>query len=184
MKKIVMLLAAALISVSAFSQVRFGAKVGLNLSHFWGEDAPHGIKAGVQFGGLMEYRFNHQFALAPELVFSMQGSTSDNVSYNVNYINIPVMLKYYVMPNLSVDFGPQLGFKVYSKVGGNKPLADTNGVDFGLGLGATYDITPNIFVQARYNMGFVKVYDADALWSEKYAKAKNGNIQFAIGYMF
>ena len=170
-----MLLAAALISVSAFSQVRFGAKVGLNLSHFWGKDALHGIKAGAQFGGLMDYRINHKFGIAPEFVFSMQGASEDGVTANVNYINIPIMLKYYVMPALSVDFGPQLGFNVYSKINGNK-ATDTNTVDFGLGLGATYGITPNIFVQARYNMGFTKVY--------KYGSDKNGNIQFAVGYMF
>ena len=109
---------------------------------------------------------------------------SKNVTFNTNYINVPVMLKYYVSPAFSIDFGPQVGFNVYSKVsveGYDKAydLKDnTKGVDFGLGLGGTYNLTENAFVQARYTMGMTKVFDGD------YNKEKNGNIQIAFGMKF
>ena len=94
------------------------------------------------------------------------------------------MLKYYVSPAFSIDFGPQVGFNVYSKVsikGEDKPLDikdGTNTVDFGLGLGGTYNLTENAFVQARYTMGMTKVFEGD------YSKEKNGNIQVAFGMKF
>ncbi|MDY4461432.1 MAG: outer membrane beta-barrel protein, partial [Sodaliphilus sp.] len=54
---------------------------------------------------------------------------------------------------------------------------NTNAVDFGLGLGGTFNVTDNLFVQARYTMGFTKVFDGDQ-------DIKNGNIFVGLGYKF
>ena len=197
MKKVFVLIAAAIVSMSAMAQVQFGAKVGFDMTNFWGEDVEHGMKPSYQAGLVMEYKFSPKFAIAPEVVFASQGGkfkaiemqlfgldVSKNVTFNTNYINVPVMLKYYVSPAFSIDFGPQVGFNVYSKVsveGYDKAydLKDnTKGVDFGLGLGGTYNLTENAFVQARYTMGMTKVFDGD------YNKEKNGNIQVAFGMKF
>ncbi len=197
MKKFFVLIAAAIVSMSAMAQVQFGAKVGFDMTNFWGEDVEHGMKPSYQAGLVMEYKFSPKFAIAPEVVFASQGGkfkaiemqlfgldVSKNVTFNTNYINVPVMLKYYVSPAFSIDFGPQVGFNVYSKVsveGYDKAydLKDnTKGVDFGLGLGGTYNLTENAFVQARYTMGMTKVFDGD------YNKEKNGNIQLAFGMKF
>jgi len=197
MKKVFVLIAAAIVSMSAMAQVQFGAKVGFDMTNFWGEDVEHGMKPSYQAGLVMEYKFSPKFAIAPEVVFASQGGkfkaiemqlfgldVSKNVTFNTNYINVPVMLKYYVSPAFSIDFGPQVGFNVYSKVsveGYDKAydLKDnTKGVDFGLGLGGTYNLTENAFVQARYTMGMTKVFDGD------YNKEKNGNVQIAFGMKF
>ena len=52
----------------------------------------------------------------------------------------------------------------------------TKTVDFALGLGGTYNLTSNAFLQARYTMGMTDVF--------KDVNAKNGNIQIAFGYRF
>lgn len=204
MKKTLALIAAAIVCMSASAQVQFGAKVGFDMTHFWGKDVPHAMQPNYQAGLMMEYKFNPNFAIAPEVVFAAQGGKeTENVdvddvpgvfqavgTYHTNYINVPVMLKYYVTPAVSIDFGPQVGFNVYSKMtasgkAGNieaKQTVDlkdfTNTVDFGLGLGATYNLTDNAFVQARYNLGLTNVYNVDD------AKAKNGNLQIAFGMKF
>ena len=197
MKKIFVLIAAAIVCMSASAQVQFGAKVGFDLTNFWGEDAEHGMKPSYQAGLLMEYKFSPKFAIAPEVVFASQGGkfkavemnmfgldVSKTVTFNTNYINVPVMLKYYATPNFSIDFGPPVGFNVYSKVSVEDEdkawdLTDsTKGVDCGLGLGGTYNLTENAFVQARYTLGMTKVFDGD------YNKEKNGNIQLAFGMKF
>ena len=102
--------------------------------------------------------------------------------------NIPVMLKFYVIPELSIDFGPQLGVNVYSKMTQEWEVLDvkykdtddlkdeTKTVDFGLGLGLTYNIAKDVFVQGRYTLGLTKVFE--------YGNDKNGNAQIAIGYRF
>ena len=196
MKKVFVLIAAAIVSMSAMAQVQFGAKVGVDMTNFWGSDVAHGMKPSYQAGLLMEYKFNPKFAIAPEVVFASQGGKfeaialnmtgsdiSKKVTYNTNYINVPVMFKYYTSPTFSIDFGPQVGFNVYSKLSiedfdnAYDLKDDTKGVDFGLGLGGTYNLTNNAFVQARYTMGMTKVFDNDL-------DHKNGNIQLAFGMKF
>ena len=192
MKKVFVLIAAAIVCMSASAQLQFGAKVGFDMTHFWGEDAEHGMKPSYQAGLVMEYKFNPHFAIAPEVVFASQGAKTDKYviegvvvkgTFNTNYINVPVMLKYYATPNFSIDFGPQVGFNVYSKcsVKGEDAIdmkEITKSVDFGVGLGGTYNLTENAFVQARYTMGMTNVFDIDD------SHEKNGNIQIAFGMKF
>ena len=205
MKKFFVLIAAAIVCMSASAQVQFGAKVGFDLTHFWGEDAPHGIQPNYQVGLMMEYKFNPHFAIAPEVVFAAQGgkATGDfdddddvigniNVkgTFHTNYINVPLMLKFYATPDFSIDLGPQVGFNVYSKVTASGKVGNieakesmdlkdnTKTVDFGVGLGATYNLTNNAFVQARYTMGLTNVFDVPD------SHEKNGNIQLAFGMKF
>lgn len=187
--------------------VTFGAKVGFDLTHFWGKDCGHKIQPNYQAGLFMEYRVNDKFAIAPEVVFAAQGGKEDVViavdalkfeateKYNTNYINVPVMFKFYPTSSFSIDFGPQVGFNVYSKSttklelkGAELPsgLSEkfttdykdaTKTVDFGAALGCTYNLSDNAFVQARYTLGFTKVFKGDH-------DIKNGNAQIAFGYRF
>ena len=53
---------------------------------------------------------------------------------------------------------------------------NTKTVDFGLGLGLTYNIAKDVFVQGRYTMGMTDVFE--------HSNGKNGNAQIAIGYRF
>ena len=204
MKKMFALIAAAIVCVSASAQVQFGAKAGFDMTHFWGDDAPRGWQPNYQVGLMMEYKFNPSFAIAPEVVFAAQGGKeTDKVdveefpgiveakgTFHTNYINVPVMLKFYATPEFSIDFGPQVGFNVYSKMTASGKVSGieakqtidlkdiTKTVDFGLGLGATYNLTDNAFVQARYTLGLTNVFDGDD------AEAKNGNVQIAFGMKF
>ncbi len=204
MKKVLTLIAAAIVCMSASAQVQFGAKAGFDLTHFWGEDAPHGLQPNYQVGLMMEYKFNPHFAIAPEVVFAAQGGKETGKidveeipgiveakgTFHTNYINVPVMLKFYATPEFSIDFGPQVGFNVYSKMTASGKVSGieakqtidlkdiTKTVDFGLGLGATYNLTDNAFVQARYTLGLTNVFDGDD------AEAKNGNVQIAFGMKF
>ena len=201
MKKIFALIAAALVCAGSATAANptFGIKAGFDMTNFWGGDMPHGMKPGYQAGVFLEYRFaNAPIAIAPEIVFAAQGgkfnvgeetgldfAKNADVTYNTNYINIPVMLKFYATPSFSIDFGPQLGINVYSKAtataGDASVTADfsdgTNSVDFALGLGGTYNITSNAFLQARYTMGMTHVF-------KQGIDANNGNIQIAFGYRF
>ncbi len=200
MKKFFVLIAAAIVCMGASAQVQFGGKVGFDMTNFWGPDVDHGMKPGYQVGLMMEYKFNPHFAIAPEVVFAAQGGkskafaldlfdiTTTEIKYNANYINVPLMFKYYVAPSFSIDLGPQVGFNVYSKIAakGYDKSVDfkdgTKAIDFGVGLGATYNLTENAFVQARYTMGLTKALKDNAVLGEN--KAKNGNIQIAFGMKF
>lgn len=186
----------------------FGPKVGVDYTHFWGKNTRSfwGFKGifNYQVGAFIEYRFTNKISVAPEVVFASQGDKFnyvydiyddyDNIigekegtlTYNINYINVPIIFKYYVIPSLSIDFGPQLGVNVYSKETMKEPGGKDNGTydnddetkafDIGIGLGLTYNITSDVFVQGRYTLGVTSVFE----WGEH----KNGNAQIAIGYRF
>jgi hypothetical protein len=180
----------------AQKQFTFGPKVGMDLTNFWGKGLPHGMQFNYQAGLFLEYRFTDKFSLAPEVVFAAQGgkmnagvfydgaSSNTDLFFHFNYINVLVMMKFYATPKLSIDFGPQIGFNVYNKTTtkakpGNtytREVSDVKSIDFGLGLGATYNFTDRVFVQGRYTMGMTKVI-------ENY-DVMNGNIQLAVGYRF
>ena len=197
MKKIVIALMCTILATGAAmaqEKFTFGPKIGVDYTHYWGENVEHGGHLNYQAGVFMEYRFTSKFSIAPEVVFAAKRNIEGidvelKETDHVNYINVPVMLKYYVAPALSIDFGPQVGFNVYSKntIEGKveklkeKETTDmkkyTKTVDFGLGLGLTYNITEEVFIQARYTMGLTKVFNVDD-------DSKNGNGQIAIGFRF
>ena len=206
MKKITIALMCMLLTAGAAmaqKQFTFGPKIGVDYTHFWGKNAYHGGQLNYQAGLFMEYRFTSRFSIAPEVVFAAQGGKYDVKDYNdgdgyfdakftenVNYTNIPVMFKYYVTPALSIDLGPQLGINVYSKYtveSKDKHLNiketedqkdDTKTIDVGVGLGLTYNIAKDVFVQGRYTLGLTEVFD------KSWDTGKNGNAQIAIGYRF
>ena len=210
MKKIAIALMCMIMATGAAmaqKQFTFGPKIGVDYTHYWGKDVEHGGQLNYQAGLFMEYRFTDKFSVAPEVVFAAQGGKYEvqrlGITYketdHVNYINVPVMLKFYVCPEVSIDFGPQVGFNIYSKntseikAGSEKDkrttdLKDyTKSVDFGLGLGLTYNIAKDVFVQGRYTMGLTKVFDNKdnkVLEILGFDKPKHGNAQISIGYRF
>lgn len=212
MKKLAIALVCMIMATgAAMAQKTFtwGPKVGFDITHFWGKDVRHGIQPNYQAGLFFEYRATDKFAIAPEVVFAAQGGKESleldfgeaigkfdyTQTYHTNYINIPVMFKFYPTSDFSIDFGPQLGFNVYSKLTAKydfdgktvpgyeseKEVGDlkdnTNTVDFGVALGATYNLTENAFIQARYTLGVTKVFKGGD-------DIHNGNGQIAFGYRF
>ena len=183
-KTIIALVCMALASSAAMAQKTFtiGPKVGIDYTHQWGSNINDESALNYQAGIFMEYRLNNRFAIAPEVVFATHArpkmewqdwwlgkapARDVTTTSQVNYINIPVMFKYYVTPSLSIDLGPQFGFKVYDKYTdkweerGKEMIEKHNmghrSFDFGLGLGATYNFTERFFVQARYTLGLIPI---------------------------
>lgn len=178
----------------------FGPKIGVDYTHWWGKNINDESALNYQAGVFMEYRLSNKFAIAPEVVFATHArpkmewvewfyhdpSIDVTTTYHTNYINIPVMFKYYVTSSLSIDLGPQFGLKVYDKCTDKweedgKKMNEKHTVghrtfDFGLGLGATYNFNEKVFVQLRYTLGLVPLSKGD--------NARNGNAQLSIGYRF
>jgi hypothetical protein len=75
---------------------------------------------GFHVGGYALIKLNKKFSVQPELLYSTQGQYFTNVTYSnlkttLNYINIPIMLKYYPVGSLNVQVGPQLGILASAK---------------------------------------------------------------------
>jgi len=193
MKKII--LSAIAIMAFAFSnaqETRFGIKGGLNISSIVGGDVRDANSlVGFHIGGLAEIHVVEKFYIQPELLFSTQGAKFDgpfgtNEDVKLNYLNVPVLAKYYIVDKkFSVEAGPQLGFLLSAKSDSFDIKDDTKSVDFGFNFGAGYNFTDNFSVGLRYTVGLSPIWDDNIDDSEDlYDSAKNGNFQISLAYKF
>lgn len=179
MKKIIL----TAIAVCAFGfanaqDMKFGVKGGLNSASIAGATGTT-AKMTFHIGGLLEYKASDKFAIQPELVYSNQGCKFDGGSLDLTYINIPVMAKYYVGETFNIQAGPQIGLLMSAKSAGVDVKEGYNTTDFGLNLGAGYDLNENMMLDLRYNMGLSAV-NKDT--SEE--TGKNNVISVSFGYKF
>jgi hypothetical protein len=182
MKKL--LLSAFAVCAFAFTtnaqEVTFGAKAGLNLANLTGDVEGNSMLAAAHVGGMAEISFSDKFAVQPEVLFSMQGASSDFGDLNLNYINIPIMAKYFVTEEISLEAGPQIGLLMSAKADGEDVKDFYSGTDFGLNIGAGYKMESGLNFGLRYGIGMSNIIDAEG--SE--ADVKNSNIQVSVGYFF
>ncbi|WP_412559780.1 porin family protein [Winogradskyella sp. MIT101101] len=162
--------------------VTFGAKAGLNVSNFSGGDADRNSLIGFHVGAVSEISLSERFSLQPELLYSRQGSEAqDVVKIKLDYLAIPIMAKYYLADDFSIEVGPQFSFLVNDKgeyIDSDLPDEDTDAESFDIGanVGLGYNISSDIFVQARYNFGISTVAENPDI--------KNSVFQLSLGYKF
>ena len=186
--------------------IRFGAKAGLNIANLAGDEVKNNeIKIGFNVGVLVEIPITEKFAIQPEFLFSTQGSKSDEgfpnfsetlienlnqeFESNINYINIPIMTKYYLAKGLSIQAGPQVGILISAKDRDDNDIKDNiSSIDLGLNFGAGYQLASGIFFDARYSLGLTNILDfefrASPTSTPVILEAKNSVISISLGYKF
>ena len=189
MKKILVVAALMLLSVSTFAQHAVGSfnlqpKVGVsiaNLTEFKGTDPRVGVVAGVEG----EYQASDIISVSAGVLYSMQGAkgnigNSNDATNRLDYINVPIMANVYVVKGLAVKLGVQPGFNVSNKIKKNNLNAVDNpikaqSVDVSIPVGLSYEYS-NFQLDARYNWGVSKAL--------KWSDAKNSVFQITLGYKF
>ncbi len=169
---------------SAQVQLAVGLKGGLNFASL---NTNSSIKSnysnhtGYHAGAYVMLKFS-KIALQPEVIFSKQGQTftfnQKDYNSNYDYINIPIMIKLYLVGGLNLQAGPQFGF-----------LASSKGSDVSIGVGLGWDLPFGLNVGARYNIGVsdINKYSgsnvAPAYVSTmQTSQSKNQVIQISVGY--
>jgi len=204
MKKLLILV--AVFSLGAFNmnaqEVRLGVKGGINFSSFSGDgfDAFGDTKGRTSFqlGGFAEIPVTGKFWIQPEVLYSGQGydiqsnDDADDVEFQLDYINVPVMAKYYIVEGLYAEVGPQIGFNVKSEVDSDPDDQDSgdfdldddafNTVDFSVGFGTGYRFNNGFGVGARYNVGLSDVFNNEKLLFK--SDAKNALLAITASYSF
>jgi hypothetical protein len=195
-KKILIMKKCALIAVALFSMAaasaqrtpQFGIKAGLNIADL---KMPEGIgfetepKLGMHVGLLAHIHLSKSVGIQPELVYSSQGmkTSIDDVAYdwNLNYINLPIMLQYMFNNGFRLEAGPQIGFLVNAKIkdntGSTSIKDDLKGTDIGLGVGLNYLTYSGFGIGGRLNLGLSDV-------NEEGFEMKNRVGQISVFYMF
>lgn len=167
--------------------VNFGIKVGLNLYNISQDNnSVYDQKAGYHFGILTHIHLANQFALQPEVVYSVQGAKYTvggiETNLNFNYVNVPLLFQYMFDNGFRLQAGPQVGFltKAISKTNNSSTDIKDNfeTIDFGLAFGVGYVHPPSGFgIDARYNAGLTSI-------AKNGADAYNRGFQVGVFYLF
>lgn len=141
MKKITFtLLAIAAFGVASAQDLKYGVKGGIDMVSVkttYGSSNASGFYAG----GFAEFEMSDKIVLQPGLNYH----TASKDGVNFTYLSIPVIAKYNMSDKINLLAGPSLYYSMESK--------DNDKTRFNLGIGASYDISDNLFVEPRYDMG-------------------------------
>lgn len=199
MKKSILFIAAMVFSttfVAAQEFVYFGVKGGVNISTVTGDDfdSPE-ERTSFNVGLLAEIPLTQRFSLQPEVYYSGQGfdaaeidqdnvfDTDENVEFQLDYINVPILAKFYLVDGLSLQAGPSFNFKVNEEIdyqptnnAGDRDFDEVKDFEFGGAVGVEYKFNNGFLIQARYNHGFTELAEN--------TDAYNSVFQAGVGFMF
>ncbi|HUH28179.1 porin family protein [Gelidibacter sp.] len=176
--------------------IQFGVKGGVNLAKITGDDVGDlDSRTSFHLGLFMEVPLSERFSFQPEVMYSSQGfSINDRADYKLDYIQVPLIAKVYLVKGLYAEAGPQFGFKTKEEVkyesgsiGGDFEFDPEDSVvknfDTNLALGAGYKFDNGLSLSARYNLGLTNMIKDDApIISGR--DVKNSVWQFGVGFSF
>ena len=189
--KLSAIIALMLLTTATYAQeFHIGAKAGANLGKIAGVAYKDNFKLGYQIGGFLEFDFTDKWGLQGEVLFN-QSNTEIRNSYKqvwdekfnknkmLDYVSVPVLLKYNPNEFLSLHAGPQFSFLTNSEdstwENGKKLFKDT---DFSIVAGLEVKILNSLYVYGRYAWGYS---DINKALSEK---ATMQQIQIGVGLRF
>ena len=163
-----------------------GVKAGFNVSNVYGapeywDEATEG-KAGFTGGAFLNYAFNDNFSLQPELLFTQKGfggTLFDDIEFfeidmqvSLDYFELPVLAKYafsadkkfrptlFAGPSFAYCFGSELAVSWWLFSGNVDFSSVTHVTDFGVVLGGGFDYVLSrgtVVFDGRFTYGFTNV---------------------------
>jgi hypothetical protein len=197
MKKLILFVALAIFVIAnSNAQINFGAKAGVNFATITGDDVESfDGRTAFHVGVVAEIVISETFSFQPELLYSAQGADySDDEfegTFKLDYLNIPLMAKFYVGEGFSLEAGPQVGFLMSAKdeydftgtafKSEEEDIKEfVKDIDFGINVGVGYKLEGGLNFGARYNLG---LSDANDSGDDSFT-LKNSVIQAYVGYFF
>ena len=165
--------------------ITIGAKSGLNFAGITGDNADELELSGrtsIHIGGTLEVEIFDSFSIQAELLYSGQGYSEEfgDVDYKakLDYINLPLLVRYHVEDDLFVEVGPQVGLLISAKADfpdNNIDIRDMmNVIDVGLNLGVGYKLDSGLNFGIRYSRGITNAFSSNSF--------KNSVLQLSVGF--
>ena len=181
----------------------WGPKVAFNAAGLYNVGATKSVdmRLGVAAGLFAAYRFSDAFALQTEVMWSQQGVRKINnfqlfgtyyPKIYLDYINVPVLAKFYVVQGLNFEVGPQVAFNVnakekvvdrYNRTSKESISSYVNSVNLNFVGGVAYDFDFGLILGARYNIAATPAFkDTDS--QGRIVKGYNHLVQISAAYKF
>lgn len=174
---------------------RIGIKAGLNLSTLYAENVDDTkMLTGFNLGLFAKFPLSDHFAIQPELYYTMKGAevkynntfVDGTARFNLNYIEVPVLLVINITDFLNVHAGPYAAYLISGKAKNesninlfdfeeNLDTDDYNKFDLGIAVGVGLDFRA-ISLGLRYNHGTTTIGKEETFLGTTYTfpDAKNG----------
>jgi hypothetical protein len=174
---------------------RFGFKGGLNSATLFADDVDNTKSiAGFNVGLFAKLPLTTFISIQPELYYTTKGAdiTYNNLfvngtaRFNLNYIELPILVAINITKNFNVHAGPYAAFLVNGKVSNrsnvglfnfedNIEKSDYNEIDFGLAAGLGVDFG-SLGIGVRYSYGLKTVGKEKSFAGTNYTfpNAQNG----------
>ncbi len=167
-----MLILVALVDLQAQDKgVRFGVKAGFNLATVYG-DFEYDPAPGFHVGGLADLAIAKKIHIQPELLYSIEGYDD----FNIGYLRLPIMAKYYTSNRFNIQLGSTIGLKANAD-----DLIDEaiKPLDIGVALGCEYEFPKGVSLLFRYNVGLTNINDISGG-----SEIRNSALQLGLGFRF
>lgn len=177
----VLLMAAVMIAGSSAAGPIVGAKLGLNIANWHGDDvASNDQRFGFSGGAYAILPVTEAFAFQAELLYTMKGTSKDEFGVEtvakLNYVEIPLLMRFDIPAGGALRpymlLGPSIAFEVTSKIKENSlevnsedVCLDTKSPDTGIvfGVGAGFSppgLQADMMVEIRYVLGLRRINDS------------------------
>ncbi len=188
MKKFFLSIAALLAAgiFAADAQVwSFGPKAGVAFS------SANGIKdsrarTGLVAGAFAEVEMSDWFAVQGEILYSQQGFDTKTAGvrsrYQIDFLTMPVVTKYYLIGGLNVQLGAQFGYLLNAKTKSPDTArrsikGEVNRYNVGVLTGLAYDFDFGLVLEGRYTLALTDTF----IGAEK---QRAGALQVMVGWKF
>jgi hypothetical protein len=172
-KYLLLLLIAVFLSEQSFGQnssntfKRFGFKVGTNVTNMnFNKGIPPPAapiqaswKPGFVAGFLLRVPINNNLSIQSEYLYTyvLGQDKSTGVEYKLNYLSMPVLLKYQIANKVALEAGPQFDLLINAKKKAGETSSDithdTEERNLGITAGLEYKVINDISLSARYLSG-------------------------------
>jgi len=195
MKKLLFAAMLLLTATTSLAQEREGTMTvqprgGMNISNLTDYNK---AKFGYAFGMELEYQMTDMLSLSAALMYSDQGGKDEESGikaiFDIDFVNVPIMLNYYVLPGLAVKAGIQPSFRTKTTVKSDGVKMDVDwllsqfGEDTQLSkfmlsvpVGLSYEYQ-RFVLDARYNIGATDLFKGEGT-------LRNSVFQLTLGYKF
>ena len=201
-KSFVLAIGLFLLAIPSYAQISFGIKGGVNVAEFSFQDQGTSIRQssinGFTLGAVLEVALGKNFFLQPEAIFVQRGSELNtsltNLTTNVNYLDIPVLLKIKILNtnllNINLLGGPSFGLALNGEetdqggqtidinFGGDNGLKRFDlGINAGGGVGINLG-SVGVFGDIRYLFGVSDISE------DANREIRNKGLNLSVGLMF
>lgn len=143
-------------------ETTFGLKGGGDFASFTGNVK----KTGFYFGGYADITLSEKFHIQPELLYV-------SIDDFKNQIQVPILARIPIVEDFSVMAGPDLGYIIDASAG-------MKSFNYGLDFGASFDVSEDFSLDAKYNLGLANLVEGGGSDSSY----KVSGLFVGLGYKF